>query len=89
MPEAQGVMNLCLPAVVLNTILRQADCGAGTRPRRRSVEVRTRMRELVGEATVGTVLQFPTGAAECSGDCGAACGHGGAAAGAAACGGGA
>ena len=58
MPEAQGVINLCLPAVVLNTILRKL-IAERDRPRRRSQEVRTRIRELAGEATVGAVLQFP------------------------------
>ena len=58
MPEAQGVINLCLPAVVLNTILRKL-IAERDRPRRRSAEVQTRLRELAGEATVGAVLQFP------------------------------
>ncbi len=58
MPEAQGVINLCLPAVVLNTILRRLIADRD-RPRRCSPEVRTRVRELVGESTVGAVLQFP------------------------------
>ena len=57
MPAAQGVLNLCLPAVVLNTILRRL-IAERDRPRRRSAEVRTRMRELLGEVSVGTVLQF-------------------------------
>ncbi len=59
MPEAQGVLNLCLPAVVLNTSLRRL-IAERDRPRRRSAEVRTRMRELAGETTVGAVLQFPS-----------------------------
>ena len=58
MPEAQGVINLCLPAVVLNTILRKLITERDG-PRHRSAEVRTRIRELAGEATVGAVLQFP------------------------------
>jgi flagellar motor switch protein FliM len=58
MPEALGVLNLCLPAVVLNTILRKL-VAERDRPRRRSHEVRTRIRELVGETLVGSVLQFP------------------------------
>ena len=58
MPEAQGVLNLCLPAVVLNTTLRKL-IAERDRPRRPSAEVRTRVRELAGEATVGAVLQFP------------------------------
>jgi flagellar motor switch protein FliM len=59
MPEAQGVMNLCLPAVVLNAILRRLISG-GDRPRRRSREAQARMRELLGETKVGTLLQLPT-----------------------------
>jgi len=58
MPEALGVLNLCLPAVVLNTILRKL-VAERDRPRRRSQEVRTRVRDLVGETLVGSVLQFP------------------------------
>ncbi len=58
MPEAQGSLKLCLPAVVLNTLLRKS-VAERDRPRRRSDDVRTRVRELVGEATVGSVLQFP------------------------------
>ena len=57
-PEAQGVLMLCFPASVLNAILRRM-VAEGGRPRRRSSEARTRMRELVGEVTVGAVLQFP------------------------------
>ena len=58
MPEATGVLNICLPAVVLNTILRRL-IAERDKPRRRSPEIRTRLRELVGETTVGSVLQFP------------------------------
>lgn len=58
MPEAQGVMNLCLPAVVLNAILRRL-IAEGDRPRRRSRESQVRVRELMGEAKIGTILQFP------------------------------
>lgn len=58
MPEALGVLNLCLPAVVLNTILRKL-VAERDRPRRRSQEVRTRVRDVVGETLVGSVLQFP------------------------------
>jgi flagellar motor switch protein FliM len=58
MPEAQGAMNLCLPAVVLNAILRKL-ISEGDRPKRRSKEAYARIRELMGEARVGTVLQFP------------------------------
>jgi flagellar motor switch protein FliM len=58
MPEAQGVLNLCLPAVVLNAILRRL-ISEGDRPRRRSKEAQIRMRELMGETKAGTLLQFP------------------------------
>jgi flagellar motor switch protein FliM len=58
MPEARGSLTMCLPSVVLNTILRRLVADRD-RPRRRSDDVRTRVRELVGEATVGSVLQFP------------------------------
>ena len=58
MPEAQGMLNLCLPAAVVNAILRRM-IAEGDRPRRRSREAQGRMRELMGEATVGAVLQFP------------------------------
>src|SRR5271170_2271701 len=59
MPEAQGAMNVCLPAVVLNAILRRL-ISEGDRPKRRSKEAQVRMRELIGEAKLGAVLQFPT-----------------------------
>jgi flagellar motor switch protein FliM len=58
MPEVQGVLNLCLPAVVLNAILRRL-IAEGDRPRRRSKDTVARMRELMAEAKVGAVLQFP------------------------------
>ncbi len=58
MPEAQGAMNLCLPAVVLNAILRRL-ISEGDRPKRRSKEAQARMRELIGEAKIGAVLQLP------------------------------
>ncbi|MEO6910885.1 MAG: flagellar motor switch protein FliM [Edaphobacter sp.] len=58
MPEAQGVVNLCLPAVVLNATLRRL-ISEGDRPRRRSREAQGRMRALLGEVKVGAMLQFP------------------------------
>jgi flagellar motor switch protein FliM len=58
MPEAQGAMNLCLPAVVLNAILRRL-ISEGDRPKRRSKEAHARVRELIGDAAVDAVLQFP------------------------------
>jgi flagellar motor switch protein FliM len=59
MPEAQGAMNLCLPAVVLNAILRRL-VSHGDRPKRRSTEARARIRELLGETKVCTALQLPS-----------------------------
>lgn len=58
MPEAQGVINLCLPAVVLNAILRRL-IAEGDRPRRRSKEAHMQIRNLLGQMSVGTLLQFP------------------------------
>jgi flagellar motor switch protein FliM len=58
MPEAQGSLNLCLPAVVLNTILRRL-IAERDRPRRRSTEARARLSLLLAEAQFGAVLQFP------------------------------
>jgi flagellar motor switch protein FliM len=59
MPKAQGAMNICLPAVVLNAILRRL-ISEGDRPKRRSKEAQARMRELMGEVKFGAALQFPS-----------------------------
>jgi flagellar motor switch protein FliM len=58
MPEAQGAMNLCLPAVVLNAILRRL-IAEGDRPKRRSKDAQARVRSLMGGAKVNAVLRFP------------------------------
>lgn len=58
MPQVQGVVNLCLPAVVLNAILRRL-IAEGDRPRRRSKESAARMRELMAESKVEVLLQLP------------------------------
>jgi flagellar motor switch protein FliM len=58
MPEVQGVLNLCLPAVVLNAILRKL-IAEGDRPRRRSKDAVARMRELMGQSRLGVTLQLP------------------------------
>jgi flagellar motor switch protein FliM len=58
MPEAQGSLNVCLPSVVLNTILRRL-IAERDRPRRRSMESRERLGVLMSEAYFGGVLQFP------------------------------
>jgi flagellar motor switch protein FliM len=58
MPDVQGVLNLCLPAVVLNAILRRL-IAEGDRPRRRSKDAAARIRELMGQGKVGVALQLP------------------------------
>ncbi len=58
MPETQGSINLCLPSVVLNTILRRL-IAERDRPRRRSMEARERLSALMAEAEFGVSLQFP------------------------------
>ncbi len=58
MPEAQGVLNLCLPAVVLNAILRRL-IAEGDHPRRKSKESVMRMRELMRDSKVEVLLQLP------------------------------
>jgi flagellar motor switch protein FliM len=58
MPEAQGTINMCLPAVVLNAILRRL-ISEGDRPRRRSREAHARVRELMGDVHIPASLQFP------------------------------
>ncbi len=57
MPGVQGELNFCLPAVVLNSILRQL-AAERDRPRRQSPETIVRIRDLAGATTVGMVLQF-------------------------------
>lgn len=59
MPDAPGALTLSLPAVVLSTILRRL-VEERDRPRRRSSDVRGRVRELVSGARVGAVLRTPT-----------------------------
>jgi flagellar motor switch protein FliM len=58
MPEVQGSLNLCLPSVVLNTILRRL-IAERDRPRRRSSEAHQRISLLMSDARFGGVLQFP------------------------------
>lgn len=57
MQSISGSLNLCLPAVVLNAILRQIVADRD-RPRRQSRDTHARIRELVGETQVGMVLQL-------------------------------
>jgi flagellar motor switch protein FliM len=52
------VLNLCLPSVVLNTILRKL-ITVHSRSRRHTPDMQARVRELLGETMVGAVLQFP------------------------------
>lgn len=56
--QERGMLNLCLPAVVLNAILRKLSEDRD-QPRRRPIEVRTRIRDLLGESSVLTSLRFP------------------------------
>ncbi len=58
MPEVQGIVNLCLPAVVLNAILRRliAEETAHGEDRRSSA---ARMRELMSKAKVEVLLLLP------------------------------
>jgi len=56
MSEVQGSLNLCLPSVVLNTLLRRSTCD---RQRRRSAETRARLGHLLMEAGFASSLQFP------------------------------
>jgi flagellar motor switch protein FliM len=58
LPAGQGGFNLCLPAVVLNAILRKL-ITEKDRPRRRSKATEVRVRELMMKARFGAVLQFP------------------------------
>ncbi len=58
MPQVQGAFNICLPAVVLNTILRRLIAGR-ERSRRGANEVKARVRDLLSDARVASVLQFP------------------------------
>jgi flagellar motor switch protein FliM len=58
MPKAQGMLNISFPAVVSNTILRRL-IRERDQFKRRSMETRNRMAELVRQASIGAVLQFP------------------------------
>jgi flagellar motor switch protein FliM len=59
MGSVQGALNLCLPAVVFNAILRRLG-EERERPRRQGREVQQRLRALLGETPVGMVLQLPS-----------------------------
>ena len=58
MPESQGSLTICLPSVVLNTILRRLIADRD-RPRRRSAETRDRLESVLAETPLHAVLQFP------------------------------
>lgn len=58
MSEIHGILNLCLPAVVLNAILRRL-ITERDRPRRRSKDAAVRVRELMSGARFSAALQFP------------------------------
>lgn len=58
MPEAQGMLNLCLPAVVLNAILRRL-IEKGDYPRRHSKDSAIRIRHLMANAKMSISLQLP------------------------------
>jgi flagellar motor switch protein FliM len=58
-PNVAGRMSVVLPSAVLHTLLRHGT-GEQERPRRRSVETRARLTQLLGETGFGAVLQFPT-----------------------------
>ena len=59
MEQAQGVLNLCLPAVVLNAILRRL-IAEGDRPQRRSSDTAMRMRQLMSSAKAELTLRLPS-----------------------------
>ncbi|HEY5056793.1 MAG TPA: flagellar motor switch protein FliM [Acidobacteriaceae bacterium] len=56
MESVQGSINLCLPSVILNTLLRRANT---ERPRRRSADSRAHLQRLLGSAVFPSSLQFP------------------------------
>jgi len=57
MQNITGSLNLCLPAVVLNAVLRQIAADRD-RPRRQPREVQERISELMRQTQVGMVLQL-------------------------------
>jgi flagellar motor switch protein FliM len=58
MTEVQGVLNICLPAVVLNAILRRL-ISEGDRPRRRPADAAARVRQLMASSRADLTLQLP------------------------------
>jgi len=55
MEAIAGAINLCLPSVILSTLLRR---GTGDRPRRRSTESREHIAQLLAGITFDSALQF-------------------------------
>jgi flagellar motor switch protein FliM len=58
LPDANGVLNLAVPAVVSNTILRRL-VGERGRSREHPEEVRRRIEERAGRIRIGAALQLP------------------------------
>jgi flagellar motor switch protein FliM len=58
LPDASGVLNLSVPAVVSNTILRRL-VGERARSREQPEELRRMLRERAGRIQVGAALQLP------------------------------
>ncbi len=57
MPGVQGLINLCLPAVVLNTLRRLS--AAAEEPRKRLSAASARVEKLMGEALFPVVVRLP------------------------------
>jgi len=58
LPDSSGVLNLAVPAVVSNTILRRL-VGERGQGREQPEEIRRRLRERAGRIQVGAALQLP------------------------------
>jgi len=58
MPGAQGMLNFCLPAMVLNTIQRRLSAMA-EQPRKRVGASQARVEQLMGEASFSAVVRLP------------------------------
>ena len=56
MESVQGSINLCLPSVILNTLLRRTP---KDRPRRRSADSRAHIQQILDSAVFHSSLQFP------------------------------
>jgi flagellar motor switch protein FliM len=58
MPGGQGLINFCLPAMVLNTLHRRSSV-ASDEPRKRVTTSSVRVEKLMGEALLPVVLRLP------------------------------